>query len=158
MAFRSQFSTGGVFINSDHNFSLIFAQQQVSQSSGSLLKSFVVANFGFELSVSHQFGKFGHSLGNLVFVVEVDESLDDGPLDDDSGVVFDFVSLADIVVVLTDGSTGNNPAEISDMHQHLVQHLSSDVVEVHVDALGTVFSELLPQVILLVVYSLVSSH
>ena len=79
-------------------------------------------------------------MGNLFFVIEVDESLDDGSLDDDSWVIFDLVSLGDIVVVLTNGSTGDDSAEIPNMHQNLIKHLSSNIVEVDVNTLRAVLS------------------
>ena len=84
--------------------------------------------------------------------------MDDCPLDDDSGVVFDLVSLVDIFVVLADSSTSYDSAEIPDVHQNLVQHFTSDIVEVNVDSLGAVLSKLFLEALMLVVDGLVSPN
>lgn len=92
----------------------------------------------------------------LFCIVEIDESLDDSSFDNYPRIIFDFVSLRDLLVVRTYSSTSNYSTVVANMHEHFVEHLSPNVVEVNVHALGTVLLKFVPQILSLIIDGCIS--
>lgn len=63
--------------------------------------------------------QFHDGLWEFFGVIKINKALDEGPLYDDSRIIFESVWLF-LQVVRTDGSACNDSALISDVHEQLV--------------------------------------
>lgn len=90
-------------------------------------------------SIRHFFGVYKllelcNCLWKLFIVVEIKEALHGGSLYYESRVVFQSVSFASQRVVVTDSTTHYNPTFVFDMHEQIVKHLPSHIVEIDIDS------------------------
>lgn len=86
-------------------------------------------------------------LWELLGVIEVYEALDGCPFDDNTRIVLDAVRLLlalSISTIRADGSTGDYPTLVADVHEYFIEHFASHVVEIDIDSLGeTLFQAIL---------------